>query len=371
MPKVLVLYYSTYGHIETMAEAVAEGAREAGAEVTIKRVPELVPEEVAKKSHFKLDQKAPIATVDELANDDAIIIGVGTRFGRMASQMANFLDQAGGLWMRGALHGKVGGAFTSTATQHGGQEMTLFSIIANLLHFGMMVIGLDYGFAGQMTLNEITGGSPYGATTIAAGDGSRRPSANELAGARYEGRKIAEAAKKLHGLGREPVFNFVRKGGTANGPSFSGNVALGTMRPGASFPRGQRTCGLAKARATRASFIGSAEQETRACPDGKRRADSRAKANGRNGGAAPTLRKPPGTRARRGIRRRFRSFRRSEDRSSRRGEPRHLRVLPGSCRYHARADLNHGFNIVAVETDWPDAARIDRFVRHRDAGAVG
>ncbi|MBU6443955.1 MAG: NAD(P)H:quinone oxidoreductase [Alphaproteobacteria bacterium] len=199
MTKVLVLYYSAYGHIETMAEAVAEGVREAGAEAIVKRVPDLVPEEVARKSHYKLDQKAPIATVDELADYDAIVVGTGTRFGRMSSQMANFLDQAGGLWARGALHGKVGGAFTSTASQHGGQETTLFSIITNLLHFGMVVVGLDYGHAGQMTLAEITGGSPYGATTLTGGDGSRRPSANELTGARYQGRKIAETAKKLHG----------------------------------------------------------------------------------------------------------------------------------------------------------------------------
>jgi len=199
MPKVLVLYYSAYGHIEKMAEAVAEGAREAGAEVDIKRVPELVPPEIAAKSHFKLDQKAPIAKIEDLANYDAIVVGVGTRFGRMASQMSNFLDQAGGLWAKGALHGKVGGAFSSSATQHGGQETTLFSIITNLLHFGMVIVGLDYGHAGQMTLDEITGGSPYGATTIAGGDGSRQPSENELVGARYQGRKIAETAKKLHG----------------------------------------------------------------------------------------------------------------------------------------------------------------------------
>lgn len=199
MTKVLVLYYSSYGHIETMAKAVAEGAREAGVQVDLKRVPELVPDEVAKASHYKLDQEAPIAKIEELADYDAIIIGVGTRFGRMASQMANFLDQAGGLWARGALNGKVGGAFTSTATQHGGQETTLVSIIGNLLHFGMVVVGLDYGFQGQMRLDEVTGGSPYGATTIAGGDGSRQPSENELAGARYQGKKIAEAAKKLHG----------------------------------------------------------------------------------------------------------------------------------------------------------------------------
>jgi NAD(P)H dehydrogenase (quinone) len=199
MSKILVLYYSTYGHIETMAYAVAEGAREAGAQVDVKRVPETVPEAVARGAHFKLDQAAPIATVDELANYDAIILGAGTRFGRVSSQMAAFLDQAGGLWMRGALNGKVGGAFTSTGTQHGGQETTLFSMITNLLHFGMVIVGLDYGFAAQMTLEEITGGSPYGATTIAGTDGSRQPSANELQGARYQGRKIAEVAHKLHG----------------------------------------------------------------------------------------------------------------------------------------------------------------------------
>src|ERR1700739_273285 len=197
MAKILVLYYSAYGHIETMANAVAEGARETGAQVDIKRVPELVPDEVARKSYYKLDQPAPVATVEELANYDAIVVGTGTRFGRMPSQMVNFLDQAGGLWMRGALHGKVGGAFTSTGTQHGGQETTLFSIITNLLHFGMVIVGLDYGHAGQMTLQEITGGSPYGATTIAGTDGSRTPTENELNGARYQGRKIAELAIKL------------------------------------------------------------------------------------------------------------------------------------------------------------------------------
>jgi NAD(P)H dehydrogenase (quinone) len=199
LAKILVLYYSAYGHIETMAQAVAEGARASGATVDIKRVPELVPEAIAKASHFKMNQPAPVAKIDELVNYDAIIVGTGTRFGRMASQMGNFLDQAGGLWATGALHGKVGGAFTSTATQHGGQETTLFSIITNLLHFGMVVVGLDYGHAGQMTLNEITGGSPYGATTITGGDGSRQPTANELMGARYQGQKIAETAKKLHG----------------------------------------------------------------------------------------------------------------------------------------------------------------------------
>jgi NAD(P)H dehydrogenase (quinone) len=181
MAKVLVLYYSSYGHIETMAKAVAEGAREAGATVDIKRVPETAPLDVAKNAHFKLDQDAPVATIAELADYDAIVIGTGTRFGRMTSQMASFLDQAGGLWARGALNGKVGGAFTSTATQHGGQETTLFSIITNLLHFGMVIVGLDYGHAGQMKIDEVTGGSPYGATTIAGGDGSRQPTENALA----------------------------------------------------------------------------------------------------------------------------------------------------------------------------------------------
>lgn len=193
MTKVLVLYYSAYGHIEAMAEAVAQGAHEAGATVDVKRV----PEQVAKASHYKLEQRAPIAKAAELADYDAIVIGTGTRFGRIASQMANFLDQAGGLWARGALNGKVGAAFTSTATQHGGQEMTLFSLITNLLHFGMIVAGLPYSFQGQMTLDAITGGSPYGATTIAGGDGSRQPSANELAGARFQGKLVADTAAKL------------------------------------------------------------------------------------------------------------------------------------------------------------------------------
>jgi len=199
MAKVLVLYYSSYGHTEKMAEAVAAGAREVGSTVDIKRVPELVPPEAAKVGRFKLDQAAPVAAIDELPSYDAIVVGTGTRFGRMSSQMANFLDQAGGLWARGALHGKVGGAFTSSATQHGGQETTLFSIITNLLHFGMVVVGLDYGHAGQMTLKEVTGGSPYGASTIAGGDGSRQPTENELLGARYQGRKIALTATKLFG----------------------------------------------------------------------------------------------------------------------------------------------------------------------------
>lgn len=199
MSKVLVLYYSTYGHIETMAQAVAEGARKGGASVTIKRVPETVPADIAKSSYFKLDQAAPIAIIEELPDYDAIIIGCPTRFGRLPSQMASFLDQAGGLWARGALNGKVGAAFTSTATQHGGQETTLFSIITNLLHFGMVVVGLPYSFQGQMSISEIVGGSPYGATTIAGGQGERAPSSTELDGARFQGELVAQTAKKIFG----------------------------------------------------------------------------------------------------------------------------------------------------------------------------
>ncbi|MBN9354078.1 MAG: NAD(P)H:quinone oxidoreductase [Hyphomicrobium denitrificans] len=199
MTKVLVLYYSSYGHIETMAGSVAAGAREAGAEVVIKRVPELVPEEIARKSHFKLDQAAPIATVDELPNYDAIIIGVPTRFGNMPAQMKNFLDQTGGLWAGGKLIGKVGSVFTSTATQHGGQESTILSTHTVLLHHGMVVVGLPYSFQGQMGVKEVTGGSPYGASTIADGDGSRQPSANELAEAHFQGRHVAQIAARLAG----------------------------------------------------------------------------------------------------------------------------------------------------------------------------
>lgn len=197
MAKVLVLYYSSYGHIETMAQAIAEGARSAGAQVDVKRVPELVPEAVAKASRFKLDQAAPVATVDDLAAYDAIVFGVPTRFGNMAAQMKNFLDQTGGLWARGALVGKVGSVFTSTATQHGGQESTILSTHTVLLHHGMVIVGLPYAWQGQTTLAEITGGSPYGASTIAAGDGSRQPSANELDGARYQGAHVAKIAAKL------------------------------------------------------------------------------------------------------------------------------------------------------------------------------
>jgi len=200
MPKVLVLYHSTYGHVEKMAEAVAEGARQVeGAQVDIKRVPELVPEELAKKSGYKLDQAAPIAAIDELNGYDAIIIGAGTRFGTAASQLRNFLDQTGGLWASGALTGKVGSAFTSTASQHGGQETTLIGMIQTLLHHGMVVAGLPYAWQGQLRIDEVTGGSPYGATTITGGDGARMPSDNELEGARWQGRYVAETAKKLHG----------------------------------------------------------------------------------------------------------------------------------------------------------------------------
>lgn len=198
MTKVLVLYYSSYGHIEQMADAFAEGARGAGAEVDVRRVPETAPQAVVEAAHFKTESAhETIGSIEELANYDAIVIGAPTRFGRMPAQMAAFLDQAGGLWMRGALNGKVGGAFTSSATQHGGQEVTLFSIITNLLHFGMTIVGLDYGFQGQIGVNEVKGGAPYGATTIADGDGSRQPSATELDGARYQGRRIAEVAGKL------------------------------------------------------------------------------------------------------------------------------------------------------------------------------
>jgi len=199
MAKVLVLYHSAYGHIEAMANAVAEGAREAGATVDIKRVPETVPEEVARANHFKLDQAAPVATVDELKNYDAIIFGAGTRFGTVASQMRSFIDQTGGLWFTGALVGKVGSVFTSSATQHGGQESTILGFIPTLLHHGMVVVGLPYAFQGQTGVDEIKGGSPYGASTITDGDGSRQPSKVELDGARYQGKHVATIAGKLHG----------------------------------------------------------------------------------------------------------------------------------------------------------------------------
>lgn len=199
MARILVLYYSSYGHVETMAHAVADGARAAGATVDIRRVAETVPEQLARASHYKLDQPAPLASVDELEGYDAIIVGCPTRYGRMPAQMANFLDQTGSLWARGALNGKIGAAFSSTATQHGGQEMTLFSVIATLMHLGLMIVGLPYSHAGQMTLDEIAGGSPYGATTIAGGQGQRQPSAIDLDGARHQGRLVAELAAKVVG----------------------------------------------------------------------------------------------------------------------------------------------------------------------------
>lgn len=199
MAKVLVLYHSTYGHVETMAYAVAEGAKSEGAQVTVMRVPELVPEEVAKASHYKMDQAAPIAKVDDLVEYDAIIVGAGTRFGTMTSQMRNFWDQTGGLWFQGKLVGKVGSAFTSTATQHGGQESTILSFLPTFLHHGMVVAGLPYAFQGQMGVEEVKGGSPYGASTITDGDGSRQPSQVELDGARYQGAHVAKLAAKLAG----------------------------------------------------------------------------------------------------------------------------------------------------------------------------
>ena len=198
MAKVLVLYYSTYGHIETLAKAVAEGARGvAGTDVTVKRVPELMPPEVARQAGAKLDQAAPIATPLELGDYDAVIVGAPTRYGRMPGQMANFLDQTGALWMQGKLNGKIGSAFSSTATQHGGQETTLFSIITNLMHLGMVIVGLPYSAQGLMRMDEITGGTPYGATTLAGPKGERQPSANELELARFQGRHVAEITGAL------------------------------------------------------------------------------------------------------------------------------------------------------------------------------
>jgi len=192
MAKILVLYYSTYGHVAQMADAVAEGARGAGATVDVKRVPD-----IAGVSAARADD--PQASIEELANYDAIVIGTGTRFGRISGPMAAFLDTAGGLWATGALNGKVGAAFASTATQHGGQETTLFSIITNMMHFGMTIVGLDYGFQAQMGHDEVKGGSPYGATTIAGGQGERQPSQTDLDGARYQGKRVAEVAGKLFG----------------------------------------------------------------------------------------------------------------------------------------------------------------------------
>lgn len=199
MAKVLVLYYSAYGHIETMANAVAEGARSTGATVDVKRVPELVPEDVAKASYYKVDQAAPIAKPDELADYDAIIVGAGTRYGTVASQMRNFLDQTGALWAQGKLVGKVASAFTASATQHGGQESTILGLIPTFLHHGMAYVGLPYAFQGQMGVEAVKGGSPYGASTITDGDGSRQPSEIELEAARYQGAHVAKIATKLFG----------------------------------------------------------------------------------------------------------------------------------------------------------------------------
>jgi NAD(P)H dehydrogenase (quinone) len=198
MTKVLVLYYSTYGHIETMAKAIAEGASSvAGTEVTVKRVPELMPEDVAKKAGAKLDQEAPIAKPQELADYDAVIFGTPTRFGNMAAQMRNFLDQTGSLWTSGALVGKLGSVFASTATQHGGQETTITSFHTTLFHLGFIVVGVPYSCQGLTNMDEISGGTPYGATTLAKADGSRQPSANELEIARFQGRHVAEITAKL------------------------------------------------------------------------------------------------------------------------------------------------------------------------------
>jgi NAD(P)H dehydrogenase (quinone) len=199
MARILVLYYSMYGHVEAMAGAIAEGARGAGATVTVKRVAELAPRAVLEQAGAKLDQAAPEASPQELDQYDAIILGCPTRYGRMAAQMAQFWDQTGGLWARGALLGKVGSAFTSTATQHGGQETTLMAMHTMFFHHGMVLVGLPYAAAGQMRLDEITGGSPYGATTIAGGKGERQPSANELELARFQGKHVAEIAAKLFG----------------------------------------------------------------------------------------------------------------------------------------------------------------------------
>jgi len=226
MAKVLVLYYSAYGHIERMAYAVADGVRSvAGSEVAVKRVPELVPEETARKSGMKLDQRAPLASVEELASYDAIIFGTPTRFGNMTAQMRNFLDQTGALWVKGALIGKVASVFASTATQHGGQETTITSFYNTLLHQGMIIVGLPYSYAGLSRMDQVSGGTPYGATTLAGPDGSRQPSDNELDGARFQGRHVAEIAARLErGAGeRGPAPKVMQNptettGGTADQP---------------------------------------------------------------------------------------------------------------------------------------------------------
>ncbi|WP_108811311.1 NAD(P)H:quinone oxidoreductase [Sphingorhabdus sp. Alg231-15] len=197
MAKILVLYYSSYGHVDSLAQAIADGARDAAADVTIGRVPETAPLDVAQASGFSANEEHPVIEPDSLADYDGIIVGSPTRFGRLSSQMASFWDRTGGLWMKGALVGKVGASFTSTGSQHGGQETTQYSILSNLLHHGMTIVGLDYGFAGQMNADEIVGGSPYGASTVAGGDGSRTPHDSDLGGAKYLGAKVARTAAKL------------------------------------------------------------------------------------------------------------------------------------------------------------------------------
>jgi NAD(P)H dehydrogenase (quinone) len=213
MTRVLVLYYSAYGHIETMAYAVAEGVRRGGAEAVVKRVPELVPEDVAKKSGYKLNQKAPVATVDELPDYDAIIFGSGTRYGTMTAQMRNFIDQTGALWVKGALIGKAGSAFTSSATQHGGQESTILNLVPTMLHLGMIVVGLPYSFQGLMAVDEIQGGSPYGAATITGPGNTRQPSQLELEAARFQGEHVARIATRLAGLREEEAAQTTRAAG--------------------------------------------------------------------------------------------------------------------------------------------------------------
>jgi NAD(P)H dehydrogenase (quinone) len=197
MAKVLVLYQSSYGHMEQMANAAAEGARAGGAQVTVKRVPELMTEDAARKAGMKWDQPAPWAKPAELVEYDAVILGIPTRYGRMVGAMAHFWDQTVEIWSSGKMVGKIGAVMSSTGTQHGGQEMTQFSGIANLLHFGMIIVGLPYAFREQMTLDEIVGGSPYGASTITGSQGQRQPSEKDLAGARYQGKRVAEIAAKL------------------------------------------------------------------------------------------------------------------------------------------------------------------------------
>jgi NAD(P)H dehydrogenase (quinone) len=199
MAKILSLYYSSWGHMEAMARAAAEGARAAGAEVTVKRVPELVPDEVAKASHYKLDQEAPVAEPSELADYDGFIIGTPTRYGLMASQMKNFWDQTGGLWASGALINKVATVMSSTATQHGGQEATILTTQVMLQHHGLIIVPLSYAYEGQSGVDKYRGGSPYGMTLLTGSDGSRWPDEDDIAGARYQGKRVAEIAIKMHG----------------------------------------------------------------------------------------------------------------------------------------------------------------------------